>query len=127
MRSCCQSKATNVPTASCLHHHHHPSPMMKSMWQTPPLLSSHGSDQNPLHLGSKKMLPGLVNDHIDIAIAGISPIFNRSHTSSIRVHFPASYVRLPECIFLHDVNGSFLPKTPSFSIFGQRKKMGQSY
>ena len=30
---------------------HFEAPMMKSMWQTPPLLSFHGSDQNPLHLG----------------------------------------------------------------------------
>jgi len=31
---------------------HFEAPMMKSMWQTPPLLSFHGSDQNPLHLGT---------------------------------------------------------------------------
>ena len=37
----------------------------------------------------------MVNDHI--AIAGISPFVLIGNTSSIRVHFPASYVRLREC------------------------------
>ena len=38
--------------------------------------------------------------HDHIVIAGISPfLIGNTYIDSIRVHFPASYVRLPECEF----------------------------
>ncbi len=52
--------------------------------------------RHSLLIFSKKHAPGypLVNDHI--ASWNDIPIFNRKYIDSIRVHFPASYVSLPE-------------------------------
>ncbi len=38
--------------------------------------------------------------YTNIAISGIPPIFNRIHTSSIRVHFSASYISLPNGTYI---------------------------
>ena len=53
-----------------------------------------GKKKNPKQVGwcRKKGLPSLKLTYL----AGISPCLI-GNTSSIRVHFPASYVRLPEC------------------------------
>ena len=42
------------------------------------------------------LLHGSYSLNIEVDLAGISP-FLIGNTSSIRVHFPANYVRLPEC------------------------------
>ena len=39
------------------------------------------------------------------------PSFLIENTSSIRVHFPASYVRLPECNPLYTLNNHLEPET----------------
>ena len=59
-----------------------------------------------LIFASDVMIYPLVNDHI--AIAGMtSPCFFQENASSIRVRFPASYVRLPECTHISPPKGTF--------------------
>ena len=49
----------------------------------------------------------LVNHRI--AVAGMTSTFSIGNTSSFRVHFPASYVCLPECLMcLHRISSHFL-------------------
>ena len=69
----------------------------------------------------------LVNDNI--AVAGMTSPFSIGNTSSFRVHFPASYVCLPECLMcLHAISSHFLrrlSKTSAVDVFSPTRFNGK--